>query len=216
MKALIILGIILAALVLLSLVRLGALVEYNTSGLVLWAKLGPLRLTVLPRKPKKNKAGKQKKTKKEKKKPDKKQKEGETEKGVLALVKQFLPLVGDAAGRVKRKIRIDTFYLDFTAAASDPAMAALAFGGANAAVGMIWPIIEQNFNVKDWRIRTDVNFEAKAPVIWFQVAFTLTIGQAGSLGIHLAVAFLRLFAENKKAKPEQTAKHTNQSKKEAV
>ena len=52
MKVLLILGAVLLALVLLSLVRLGALVEYAASGLSLRLKVGPLRFTLYPPRPK--------------------------------------------------------------------------------------------------------------------------------------------------------------------
>ena len=78
-----------------------------------------------------------------------------------------------------------------TAAASDPASAALMFGGANAAVGMIWPLVEQNFNVKDRDIRTRVDFTAQRPEIALSAAATLTAAQAISLALRLAAGFLK-------------------------
>lgn len=206
MKVWIILGIVLVALVLLSLVRIGALVEYGQDGLLIRARVGVFRITLYPPKPKK--AKREKKPKKEKNAPP----EGEAPKkgGSFDLVKRCLPLVADAAGQMKRKIRIDTLYLDFTAAAGDPAAAAMAFGGANAAIGMIWPLFEQNFTVKDRRIRTAVDFQAKAPVIYLYLVAGLTIGQALTLGIGLLLRFLTIFfqyrAQRKRAQSDQKQK----------
>ena len=65
----------------------------------------------------------------------------------------------------------------------------LLFGGANAAVGMIWPLVEQNFNVKERRIRTRVDFTAQRPDAALSAAATLTAAQALSLALRLAVGF---------------------------
>lgn len=127
MKAILILGAVLLALgALLRLVRLGALAEYSAAGLRLKLKVGPLRLMLYPRKPKqpRRKAGKS--SRREKKREERPQ--PELGGGPLALVKRFLPLIAEAAGRFRRKLRIDVFQLEVTAAAPDPAAAALCFG----------------------------------------------------------------------------------------
>ena len=128
MKAILILGAVLLALgALLRLVRLGALAEYSAAGLRLKLKVGPLRLMLYPRKPKqpRRKAGKS--SRREKKREERPQ--PELGGGPLALVKRFLPLIAEAAGRFRRKLRIDVFQLEVTAAAPDPTAAALCFGG---------------------------------------------------------------------------------------
>ena len=206
MKVLIILGIIVLALVLLSFVRLGVMAEYSESGLLVQAKVGPLKLTVYPRK-----------TDKPKKRKRKQKPEGEAPKkgGNLALVKRFLPLISEAAGQAKKKIRIDVLHLDFTAAASDPATAAMTFGGANAAIGMLWPLFEQNFRVEDRRIRTAVDFDARAPVIYLFVQATLSIGQAIGLGGRLGFKFLKLFMQYR-AETKGAQSDTKTDQKEAV
>lgn len=61
-------------------------------------------------------AGEAAKAEKEEKEPDKPKEKASP----LAQLRQYLPLITDAAGRLKRKIRIDSFTLEFTAAASDP------------------------------------------------------------------------------------------------
>lgn len=197
MKVLIILGAIALGLILLSFVRVGALVEYSGAGLSVRIKVGPLRFTAYPR----GAGGKKKKRKK--KEPDETQ---APKGGSLALLKRFLPLVGEAAGRVKRKIHIDVLHLDVVMAASDPAAAAMAFGGANAVIGMLWPIFEQNFHVEERRIRTAVDFDAEKPVVSLFVQATLTIGQAVALGGWMGIRLLKLLmkrrAEDREAKSD--------------
>ena len=192
MKALFILGIVLLVLVLLSFVRLGAQVEYAASGVTVRVKTGPFLLTVFPRRGNGTKAGS---ARKKRKKNGAAAKEPAPKGGSVALVKKFLPLIAEAAGRMKRKIRIDVLRLDLTVAAADPAAAAMAFGGANAFLGMIWPLIEQNFNVQQRCIRTRVDFQAQRPTVVLFAQLTLSIGTALHMGIRLTVRFLRLFAE---------------------
>lgn len=200
MKVLLVLALIAVVLVLISLIRIGIQVIYVPSGLTFRLKLGPVRMTLLPRK--------EKKQSKKKKEPKTAAAE-EGKRDVLGQIRRGLPLIAEAAGRLKRKVRLDRIYLDVTAAASDPASAALAFGGVNAAVGMIWPLVEQNFNVRDRRIRTRVDFEATRPTASLDVAATLTIGQAVVLAIWLAPRLPQALGMERK-------KQTDTVQKEAV
>ena len=204
MKVLIILALVAAVLVLISLIRLGVQVIYVPSGLTVKVKVGPVRVTVLPRR---------------KKRPKQERKEKEKEKGqpersggdVLGQIRRALPLIAEAAGRLRRKVQLDRIYLDVTAAAPDPASAALAFGGVNAAIGMIWPLVEQNFNVVDRRIRTQVDFEASHPAASLDAAATLTIGQALALAVWLAPKLPQITGAE-----HQKKKRTDSEQKEAV
>lgn len=197
-----VLGIIILALLLISLIRVGGTAEYSETGVLVRARLGLIRFTIYPRKKKtKKKSAKETKPEKEPSAPEEEPpaKAG----GLFSTVKEFLPLVADAAGQFKRKIRVDRLYLDFTAAASDPAAAALAFGGANAALGMIWPVFENNFNIQDRRIRTAVDFNRREPVIYVFASFSLTVGQAVVLGLRLAIRFLKILSHIKAQKKKQ-------------
>ncbi|MDE6107731.1 MAG: DUF2953 domain-containing protein [Oscillospiraceae bacterium] len=112
-------------------------------------------------------------------------------------MKQYLPLVGEAAGGMRERIAIDRLYLDFVAASQDAAGAAMAFGYANMAVGMLWPIFEQNFLVKEHRFRTDVDFSAQSPTIYLNVALSIRVGQLVSLAFRLLWCFFRLYRQGK-------------------
>ena len=197
-----VLGIIILALLLISLIRIGGTAEYGEAGILVRARLGFIRFTVYPRKKKaKKKPAKEKKPEREQSGPG----EAPPSKpgGLFSTVKEFLPLVADAAGQFKRKIRVDSLCLDFTAAAPDPVAAAMAFGGANAALGMIWPIFENNFNIQDRRIRTEVDFNRREPVIYVFASFSLTIGQAVVLGIRLCARFLKVLSHLKTRQKKQ-------------
>lgn len=199
----IVLGAVLLALFLLSLVRAGGSAEYSGAGVLVKVRLGVLRFTVYPRKPKQVKdKRKKKKEKTEKKAAQEEEPEGKPG-GSFDLLKRFLPPIADAAGQFKRKVRVDRLYLDLTAAAADPAAAALAFGGANAAIGMIWPVLENNFDIRERRVRTQVDFTRKTPAVYVYAAFSLTLGQGIVLGIKLLARFWKIYAAWKRQQNEE-------------
>lgn len=215
MTALKVLGIVLLLLLALSLVRVGAIVEYGAQGLSVRLRAGPLRFRVFPVKPRKKKEKKAAKPKKKKsEKPQAEPAEPAGAGGSMALVKRFLPVVAQAAGALKRKIRIDRLYLDVTAAAPDPAAAALAFGGCNALVGMIWPLLEHNFTVKDRRIRTAVDFQRTSPAVYVWASVSLRVGQAVHFSVGLLIRLLRIFMDEKARR--KAASGAKEKQKEAV
>ena len=202
MRAWIILGTVLVLLFLVSLVRVGGVLEYSAQGLLVRIRLGRLRLTVFPMRKRARKP----------RPPQEKnpQPEGQREKppkkgGTLSRVKEFLPLAAETAGRFKRKVRIDQLELELTAAASNPAAAAMAFGGANAALCMMLPLLENHFNVRQRSIRTAVDFEGSRPVIYLKAAFSLTIGQGVVLAVRLGFQALRILSQYKSGQKQKEA-----------
>lgn len=204
----IVLACILSVLFLLSRVRLGGKAEYSAEGFLAWVKVGPALIQVFPavEKPK------------EKEKPKAKESEtpqDEKKGGSFALLKEMLPLAMDAVGRILRTIRVDTLYLDYTAAGQDAAAAAMGFGYANAAIGMIWPILEQNLHIKDRRIRTRVDFQQARPTVYLLAQVTLTVGQLLALAAVLGFRFLKQYLAHRSGEKARS-KAENHNKKEAV
>ena len=206
MRALLILALIAAALCLLSLIRLGAWVSYRSGVLTLKGKVGPVKLTILPQKEKKPDKKKPKPEKSAEDKPQKQPKE------LLALARRALPIALEAAGRLKRKIRVDRLFLDVTVGGEDPAAAAVAYGGVNAAIGMIWPLAEQDLNIKDRRIRTRADFSAAGTDLSLEAAVTLTVGQALALALWLLPKLPQILGKDGK----KDANHADIQQKEAV
>lgn len=186
MRLLLTAALILAALLLLGQIRFGAQVLYSSAGVTLKLKIGPVKITLLPQKEKKRPEKKPKKPKKAAEGPPLGPEE------IIALVKQALPVALEAAGRLKRKIRVDRLYLDVAVGGEDPAAAATAYGGLNAAIGMIWPLVEQNLHVKDRRIRTRADFLETRTRVDLDAAATLTVGQALALAFWLAPKLPRI------------------------
>lgn len=205
MTALKVAAVILLALFLLGLIRVGGGGEYSAEGFLAWARVGPFRIRVFPVKKKKEKS-KEKKPKKAKEaqsKTEKPQEEKQKRGGGLASFKEYLPLVCKAAGALTRRIRIDELLLDYTVAGKDDAAsAAMSFGYSNAAVGMILALFEQNFDVKERRVRTAVDFNADSPKIYVYAAISARLGQLVSFALRFGWKFLMVYWKTKTAKKE--------------
>ena len=186
---------------LLSRIRLGGIAEYKETVFSLCVIAGPVKINLFP--------GEKKESEKKAKKPpkEKKTKKAKADGGTAAeKPKRKLPAVGDlillgleAAGQLKRKIRIDDLTLHLTWAADDPADTAVGFGKANALMGMIWPLIDNNFHVKKHDLGVAVDFDRKSPDIFARGRLTMTVGQLISLGVRYGIKFLLLWSRSGKA-----------------
>ena len=203
MVGLIILGVIVAIIVVLMLVPVGADVAYEGGELRLSAKVCGMLLQLIPKPPAdETKPKKEKKPKKPKKKLDLDFSMDE----ILGLVKSVLR----GLGRFGRKLSVDRFLLHYTAAGKDPYNTAMTFGYVNGALTTLAPICRRTFVAKDVDVWTDVDFTTEKTKVDFGVALTIRIGQIfgvvftilfGALGIFIKHKF-RKFKEkraNKKA-----------------
>jgi len=189
-------------LVLLGLIRIGGSVEYSAQGVAVRIRLGCFWISVFPR-PKSQKSDSASKSKKSKKKPKPKSSPKSVSEpepkpgGPLTLLRQYLPLVGEAAGTLKQKIRIDRLTITYTAGASNAAAAALAFGRAWAVFGMLWPVFEQNFTVKEHQFHTAVDFQAGHSTVYLYLAFSARLGGLAHFGIRFAWKFFKVYRSGK-------------------
>lgn len=194
MTVLIVIGCILLALFLIGQLRVGAAVAYSQAGLFVKIKAGPVRIQILPAKErKKKKEKKQKPVSRHPAEEGAKPAPQSGKKNTLSLALRLLPLVAEAAGQLVRKIRIDRLRLHVIWGAADPAAAAQGFGAGNAVLGMLWPLFEHNFKVKEHDLRVDVDFEQKSPALTADVQATLTIGQCLALALRLGVKALKIY-----------------------
>ena len=205
---------------LLGRIRLGADAEYSDQGLAARLRIGKIYIQLYPAKKKKKRAKKEEKKPSSKERPPEQtgskggkepsskssppktgdEKEKKPKGGQLGPIRQYLPLVGQAAGELKRKIRIDRLDIDFIAGGDDPVAAAMSFGYSNAAMGMIWPIFAQNFQVKEHRLRTACDFGAPAPTVYLFAALSLRLGQLVSFALRFGWKFLKIYLNNKTKK----------------
>ncbi len=213
MKGWMILLIILVVLWLISLIRLGGRVHYAPDGFTVKIIAGPARIQVVParkekKKKKPQKAKKPKKTKE--KKPVQEGTEGdkpeEKKPGTVSRLLKLLPVVAEAAGALRRKIRIDELSMSVIWGGEDAAAVAIGYGRANALLGMIWPLLDHNFKVKKYAFDVDLDYNRQSPAIVLDAALTMTIGQLLSFAVRYGLkALMNWSRSGKSSKHEQEA-----------
>lgn len=181
--------IVLLVLLFLLLLPLGVRARYDEDGLFAALKIGPVLIRLFPPKEKKE-PKKEKKSKKDKpKQADDHPKRG----GPLALVKGCLPLVKPTLEGVRKRLTIRHLTLHVIWAAPDPADAAMGYGAANAALGVIWPAFYQNFKIRDYALGVDVDFDAMEPALYAKADLTMTVFQVLTLALPLLFQFLKIY-----------------------
>ena len=203
----VILACILAALVLISLIRVGVRAEYDGGQFTVHLRVGPAALRVYPFKQKKKKPEKPKKPK-----PQKKREEAEPGNGEkLPLLWELLPVALRAAGSLRRKISVDLLEVHILLAGSDPASVAVAYGSVNAIIGMVLPLLEQNFHIRQRDIRTAADFQRAHSEVRAKAALSLTVGQGVTFALRFGWQALSVLLRwRRQNETEKTAKHTTE------
>jgi len=185
--------------VLLCLTRVGVWAAFGAEGVFLDAKVGLLRVHILPAKPKKKKPKQEKKPKKPKK-PKEKPPEEKGKKLSIALedvtdaLRSLLPPLGRALKRLGRGIRIRPLRLSVTLGGrEDPAASAQLYGELQAAVWTGIPLLERLADIREASIHTDVDFCADAPAVEGEIGVTLRIGTLLAMGFGVAIPALKWF-----------------------
>jgi hypothetical protein len=211
---LIVLGIIVAIIVLIMLIPVGADISYENGELGVSAKVCGILIQLLPKKPadesepkKEKKPPKEKKPKKEKtEKSDKpKKKLSFNKEEIFALVKAVIRGFGKFG-----KLTVDRFKLHYVAGGTDPYDTAMTYNYVNAALSTLAPICEEKFIVKDCDIWTNVDFTEDKTKIDFGLCVVIRIGQVFRTVFAIGFAALGILIKNKirlrkekKLNPEQ-------------
>ena len=207
MRGLIIAAAILALLFLLGYIPLSGGGEYSSAGASLWLRLGPVRITLLPRKQKMQKQRKEKSPQKpEQPQKAKPERQKPTLGGSLAYAKALLPTVLECARRVWGAIYLSTLYLELQVGAEDPGEAAMAYGRANAVLGALWTPLVRAFRVKDGHARVSLDFDRKEPALYARAELSIRLGQALWLGLYFGLKALRALLRVKNEKKQQQRK----------
>lgn len=218
MTALWILGILCLILLVICLLRLGVLVDYD-GALTVRASVGPVRIQVLPKK----EPGKPKKTKKTSsargKAGGQKQQEDRAETpepksrpvfpkltfaDIRSAVTALWPPLKKALGRTRRGIRIDPLQASLVLGGrEDPAAAAENYGYASAAVWTVMPMLERLLDIPDPSIHIGIDFEREETMIALQTGVSIRIGTllavALQVGIPAVKWYLRFQKQHKQA-----------------
>ena len=209
---------LIALLVLLALLLLpfGAWVRYDQEGFVAFVKVLFLRFQVYPAPEKKKDEEKKQEQRPSEVQPPhsaEEKKEAPKKGGKLELVRSALPLVKPALVGLKKRLSVNQLDLHVTWAGSDPADVAMGYGCANAALGTLWAVIDQNFKVKKSDLGVSVDFDAPSPTVYLNATVTLNLWKALTLVLPLLVRFLRNYSRLKREKGPTVP--DNKTKKEA-
>lgn len=123
----------------------------------------------------------------------------DTVSGTLSQIMLILPVLCEALGALIRKVRIKTLKLVVVWGADEPADAAIGYGRAQAAIGMIWPLIDHNFKVKKAEFDVGVDYQAKEPLASIDAVLTMPLGQAIAFVVRYELKVIKkLLAEDKR------------------
>ena len=196
--------IILALLVLILAFPVGVDAAYDPGAYFLKLKLGPFRLTLLPRKKpgkKKEKPEKPNSEEAPQEQPKKKEKMRFTLDDILTLAEIGL----DAIRRFCRHLSIDRFLLYWTAAARDPYAAVLQYGRVNAILGTLSAKARSDWKVRNEDVQTSLDLEAAKPVIRTRLVMSIQIWEILLVGVCAGWAGARWIIRKKRNERNERA-----------
>ena len=92
---------------------------------------------------------------------------------------------------------------------SDAYNAAMSFGYASVAMGILTQFLEKHFKVKKRDFRTFVDFDATEQTIYLFAKLSIRIWQIFAIGINGGLKFLRKYSENKRKALVNNGKETD-------
>ncbi len=184
--------IALGILILLLLLPLGVSAVYDSEGPRVSILAGPVRVPVYPAKKKDKKPKKKKEKKKAAAKPKPAQQPKQEKKGgsltdFLPLVKIILEFLGD----FRRKLRVNVLQLNLVLAGGDPCDLAINYGKATAAMGNLWPRLEQLLVIKKRDVKIQCDFEGDKTLVTARLDLTITIARVFSVGFRYGFRALK-------------------------
>ena len=204
-------AIIVGVFVLIGMIPVGVDAQYLDDEAKVLLKIGPVRVQVLPAKPKKQRARKPK-WKAAGKAAEKTAQAAQKEASQPAAKKKFampklslsdilalVDLACDTLGDLRRKIRVEELMLHVTLDGSDPAKAAVLYGRSWAVLGAMTPQLERLFVIKKRDIQPVLDYNEKEMKVQARLVLTITIGRTLALGLRAGARFLKLWIEKKKA-----------------
>ena len=202
MTALKIIGILLLIVLLLSLLRVGAIVDFGGE-LRVRLRVGPVRLTVLPKKEKKAKRPEEasKKTPEEKKKP----KAAGGHRLPKLSFSELRELAGTVLGALKRTLRrtcrrtrIDPLEVGVIFAGDDPADTAQTYGYASAAMWALMPRAEELFCIPNPSLHLRMDYGADKTRVEGTLGLSFRVGDLFAVVFALAIPLLKWFLRFKR------------------
>jgi len=185
--------IIAAIIILIALLRFGAVAVYNADGIIVTVKAGPFSFRAYPSAEKPEDAEKKalkkaRKEKKAKKKPD------EKKPGGLKTFRDMMPAIKKSLGRLKRRLLVKKLTIYYVAAGEDAAMTALSYGAANAVFSAVAAMLEAHFRIKKRDFQAFADFQAKEQRIYVEASLSLAVWEA----VYITFAFVPVLLKMKK------------------
>ena len=117
-----------------------------------------------------------------------------------AQLEEYLRLLLEVLGRFRRRLRVNRLMLHACFGGNDPADAALNYGRAWAAIGVVMPLLEQCFVIRHRDVGAFVEEGEKAVRLVARLHATLTVGRFLHLALLALWRFIKIY------KPNQTGK----------
>ncbi len=198
--------IVLAVIILLAILPLGASAIYDREGAEVRLIAGLIRFQIFPKKkkasPKKEKAKKSKKAKaKEESKSQSPATAEKTENKQGGSIRDFLPLVRvglDMLNDLRRKLRVNRLEVNLVMAGDDPCDLAVNYGRAWTAVGNLMPQLERFFVIKKRDVQVNCDFTQNETTVYARLDITITLGRLISLAVRYGYRALREYLKIKK------------------
>ena len=202
--------VIFGVLFLIGCIPVGIDAVQDEAGLRLDAKIWLFRIGILPEKPKKKKKEKPKTEKPAAVQPAQsagaKKEPGTSALGSLKRIGidnifELLDTLLDLLGDFRRKLRVKELTLHVSFDGSDPARAAICYGGAWAFIGALTPILEQAFVIKKRDISPILDYNNRETELTGRLQMTISVGRLLCMGLRLlkkiGVSALRKRQKNK-------------------
>ena len=176
------------------------------------AKIGPKKLTLLPKPEKKEKPGK----KKAKKPEQPAAAEGKKEKQfpfTFEEIRSALPVVFEALkkalGKIRRRMVVEPLDVSIVFGGSDPVKVAEMYGWAGTAVWTMMPQLERLLNIPDPHIHLGVDYDTFTLHAEGRVGVRLRVGDVIVIALTLALPVLKwyLARRRKNAPQKETTKN---------
>ena len=194
--------IALGVFVLIAMLPVGAQVLYDTDGLRVFVKAGPVHIPIIPAPTKEKKDKPRKETKTKTSSTTATAKSKEKKKG--GSIQDFLPVVDkglDFLSSFRRKLRVTYLELKLVLAGSDPSELAVNYGKGWAILGNFLPLLEQVLVVKRRNLEVECDFLAETTAVLARMDISITVGRLILLltvnGIPLIVRLLKVLNKRK-------------------
>ena len=196
-----VLGVIAALLAVLLSLPAAALVRYEDGALLVRLRVGPVTVTVYPRR-----AAAAKKT--PRKRPAKVKKSAAPKTAADSGGKKLTPqqiralisLALDLLGRLRRKLLVKHLTFHVFYGGRDAARAAIGYGRAWAVIGAAMPVLENTFRIGERDVGAYLDYELEEPRLLADLDVQMRVGTAIGLALGAGLRLLGIFTKTKENK----------------